>query len=56
MNETDRFIVYPRHLYRTSFVSVNKNQPMSSIEGHEAKSQMDAANYSGDIKDYITKI
>jgi hypothetical protein len=56
MDATDRFIFRPTHLYWATFVSALKNQFLSSLEGQEAKNQMDAKKYSGDIEDYIVKM
>jgi hypothetical protein len=56
MDGTDGFIVRPAHLYWVTFVSAIKNRFLSSLEGQEAKNQMDAEKYSGDIEDYIVKM
>jgi hypothetical protein len=56
MDRTDGFIVCPAHLYWVTFVSAIKNRFLSSPEGQEAKNQMDAEKYSGDIEDYIVKM
>jgi hypothetical protein len=56
MYGTDGLIVHPAYLYWATFVSAIKNQFLSSLEGQEAKNQMDAEKYSGDIEDYIIKI
>jgi hypothetical protein len=56
MDRTDELIVCPVHLYWTTFVSALKNRFLLSLEGQQAKNQMDAEKYSGDIKDYIVKM
>jgi hypothetical protein len=56
MDSTDGFIMRPAHLYWVTFVSAIKNRFLSSLEGQEAKNQMDAEKYSGDIEDYIVKM
>jgi hypothetical protein len=56
MDGTDRFIVRPAHLYWVTYISAIKNRFLSSLEGQEAKNQIDAEKYSGDIKDYIVKM
>jgi hypothetical protein len=56
MDGTDGFIVCPAHLYWATFLSAIKNRFLSSLEGQEAKNQMDAEKYSGDIEDYIVKM
>jgi hypothetical protein len=56
MDRTDGFIVCPAHLYWATFVSAIKNRFLSSLEGQEAKNQMDAEKYLGDIEDYIVKM
>jgi hypothetical protein len=56
MDGTDGFIVCPGHLYWATFVSALKDRFRSSLEGQEAKNQMDAEKYSGDIEDYIDKM
>jgi hypothetical protein len=56
MDGTDGFIMCPALLYWATFASAIKNQFLSSLEGQEAKNQMDAAKYSGDIEDYIVKM
>jgi cell division inhibitor SulA len=48
--------VCPAHLYWATFVSAIKNQFLSSLEGQEAKNQIDAERYSGDIEDYLVKM
>jgi hypothetical protein len=56
MDGTDGFIMCPAHLYWPTFVLALKNQFLSSLEGQEAKNQIDAEKYSGDIEDYIVKM
>jgi hypothetical protein len=56
MDGTDGFLVRPAHLYWATFISAIKNRFLSSLEGQEAKNQMDAEKYSGDIEDYIVKM
>jgi hypothetical protein len=56
MDGIDRFIVGPTPLNWETFVSALKNQCLLSLEGLEAKKQMDAGKYSGDIEDYIVKM
>ena len=56
MDGTDGFIVRPAHLYWVTFILAIKNRFLSSLEGQEAKNQMDAEKYSGDIEDYIVKM
>jgi hypothetical protein len=56
MDGTDGFILRPAHLYWVTFVLAIKNRFLSSLEGQEAKNQMDAEKYSGDIEDSIVKM
>jgi hypothetical protein len=56
MDGTDGFIVCLVHLYWATFVLALKNRFLSSLEEQEAKNQMDAEKYSGDIEDYIVKM
>jgi hypothetical protein len=56
MHVTNGFILSPVHLYWATIILALKNRFLSSLEGQEAKNQMDTEKYSGDIEDYIVKI
>jgi hypothetical protein len=56
MDGTDGFIVHPALLYWATFILALKNQSLLSLEGQEAKNQMDAERYTGDIKDCYVKM
>jgi hypothetical protein len=56
MDGTDGFRVCPAHLYWATFVSVLKNQFLSSLDGQQAKNQMNAKSYSRDIEEYIVRM
>jgi hypothetical protein len=55
MDGTDRFIVHSAYLYWATFVLAIKNRFLSSLEGQEAKNQIDAEKYSGDVENYSVK-
>jgi hypothetical protein len=42
MDGTDGFLIRPAHLYWTTFVSAIKSQFLLSLEGQEAKNQLEA--------------
>jgi hypothetical protein len=56
MLSTDGFIVRPTHTYWVTLVLALKNYFLSCSKGQEAKNQMDAEKYSGNMKDYIVKM
>jgi hypothetical protein len=43
-------------LYWTTFILASTNCFLSSLEGQEAKNQINAEKYSGDIEAYIVEI
>jgi hypothetical protein len=56
MDRTNKFTVCPVHLYWPTFVLALKNRLLLLLKGQEAKNQMDAEKYLGDIEDYIVKM
>jgi hypothetical protein len=56
MDRTNGFSVCSAHPYWATFVLALKTSCLSSLERQEAKNQLNAEKYSGDIKDYILKM
>jgi hypothetical protein len=56
MDATNWFVVRWGHFFWATFILAITNRFLSLLEGQEAKNQMDARKYSGDIEDHIFKI